>query len=238
MGARPSDEHRRSGDAVPRLCPRQRGRRALHPCDGRARHALAPGRADARPLCCARVAGEIPAAARRRRHLPELRDDRAGDRVERPDAAADDGEAGRALGRRLLGHPRAQVVHHRRGGGRVHHRHVPDRRRDRTDACGLLDDRRADRYAGLHHRPRHARARAAPRAQRALRGRLRRRAGAGGEPARAAGAGVRHRPDAARAGTHLPLHALAGAGAARVRPDVPAAPRAQRRAASGSPTSS
>ena len=46
-----------------------------------------------------------------------------------------------------------------------------------------------------------------------------RRASAADQPARAARAGVQNRAEAARPGPHLSLHAMAGAGAARVRAD-------------------
>ena len=64
----------------------------------------------------------------------------------------------------------------------------------------------------------HARVRLAGPA-RALRDRLRQRAGARGEPARRGGRGVRDRPGPARPGPHPPLHARAGRGRAGVGAD-------------------
>ena len=83
---------------------------------------------------------------------------------------------------------------------------------------------------GVHDRPRDAGARDPGRP---LRGALRRRAGSGGQPARAARPRVRDRPGAARPRPDLPLHAVARPGAAGVRAAVRPAqqPHCVRRAA-------
>ena len=90
-------------------------------------------------------------------------------------------------------------------------------------------DHRADGHAGLQHRP--------PRAgdgrdrRRPLRDHLRQRARAGHEHARRAGRRLPHRAEAARAGAHPPLHALARPDAARLRDHVQLRARAAGRSA-------
>ncbi|WP_345403470.1 acyl-CoA dehydrogenase family protein [Nonomuraea salmonea] len=94
--------------------------------------------------------------------------------------------------------------------GGVHDRDVPHRAR-RAAAPRLLHDPGADGHAGLHDRARDAGAGAR---RGALRGAVRGRPRTGRQPARAARAGLRHRPEAARPRADLPLHALARPGAA------------------------
>ena len=147
------------------------------------------------------------------RHLSVRRVDRAGGRRLRPDPDADPGGARR----RRLGDQRSQVVHQRRQPGRVHDL----LRVDRAGGPGppeVLVDHRADGHAGLRDRAR--RADDGHHVGPALRGALQRRPGAEGQPARRPRRGLCHCAEAAGAGSHLPLHEVAGAGPARLRADV------------------
>ena len=92
-----------------------------------------------------------------------------------------------------------------------------------TDTPGY-DIVRETPVLGMHGRP--------------LRGGVRRRARAAQQPARRARPGLPDRPAAARSGPHLPLHALARPGAARLRSDVRARQHAASRSARRWPRSS
>ena len=159
-----------------------------------------------------------PPTARRGAQVGVL-DDGAGDARLGPDAAAH----ACCARRRRVRPERAQVVHVERLD-----RGLPDRDgRDRPGCCApraRLDVHRAGRCPGREHgagRCQHgASLRALRDARRAHRDHLRGRAPRPRGPARKRRRGLPHLAAAARPWSHPPLHAVARAGAARLRHDV------------------
>ena len=171
---------------------------------------------DPRPGRDRRPEGAVAAPAAGGRPALGVLDDRARQRGQRPDAAADP----RRRGLRRLGDQRPQVVLDQRLGGRL-----PDRdgghRPGSAPLPARVDVHRPGRHAGRHDRARRADDGAPVRAlrllRRARRDPVRGRARAEG---RAAGRARRRLPDraaAARARPHPSLHALARRVAAGVR---------------------
>ena len=217
------NETRRRRAAVPRLRLRQRGRRPRGARDGRARHALAAGLDHAEPVRVAGVARSLPPAAGRGRGVPELRDDRARRRQLRSDAAPD----ARRPRRRPLGDQRPQVVHDRRRTSPPTRRSWCATEPDAPRARGVQHDRRArpTRPATRIVRdvPVHGHATAATARSRTTTCACRARTCSA-----SAAPGFLIAQQRLGPGPHLPLHALARPGAARLRPDVRARQRAHR----------
>ena len=188
----------------------------------------------ARPLRHRRAEARVARAAPGREDPLGLRDDRARRRV----VGRDQHRGEHRPRRRRVRHQRPQVVDfgNRRSALQGHDLHGQDRPREPRPLQAAVDDPRAPGRVRHPRRPHAHRLRLRRRPSRTRRGRLRERAGSGGQPAPRRRARLRDRAGASRPGPDPPLHAADRRRRAGDRARCAAAPRSAWPSASASPT--